>query len=137
MIKIVDYEPWHLERIQLKACHDGERPEQIRSNAVTFLLGDEPIAIFGWFFISASTVHVWALLSDSVAKRKKSFHKAVRELIAYSFEKHGLQRMQMSVRTTNRQGWDWARALGFQCEGVMRRYGPSGADCWLFARVKP
>lgn len=136
MIDVVDFRPEHLQNIKLKACHEGERPDSIRGNAVTFLIGDEPIAIFGWYFISLGTLQVWSLLSDSVRKRPLSFHKSVKLLIAYAFEKHALNRMQMSVRTTNKEGWYWAKSLDFLCEGVMKRYGSGGSDCWLFARVK-
>jgi hypothetical protein len=135
MIRVVDYEPTHLANLSLRACHSGERPASISGSAVTFLMFDEPIAIFGWYFISPGVMQVWALLSDKVTQFKKSFHKQVGLIIEYAFEKWSLRRMQMSVRCDYQAGWKWAKALGFNCEGVMKRYGPAGQDCWLFARI--
>lgn len=137
MLKIVDYQPEHLERIELRLSHEGERPKAIPGPAITFLDGDLPIAIFGWAFLSPKVVQLWGLLSEEVRSRKILFHKTVREFLIYAFEKYGLQRMQFSVRVGFKVGWDWARSLGFQCEGIMRAYGPEATDYWLFARVRP
>lgn len=135
MIRIVDYLPEHLEKIELRACHDGERPKSIPGQAVTFLSFDEPIAIIGGHMIAPGMMQAWALLSDKIIARKKSFHKQVKLFIEWALEHFSLRRIQISVRTSFPAGYKWAKALGFNCEGVMKRYGPAGQDCWLFARV--
>lgn len=137
MIKVVNYSSSHLERIKLKACHDGERPASINGTAVTFLLGDEPLAIIGWYFVTESVVQIWALLSDGISAVKKSFHKEVLALLRWAFLSHPVRRIQMSVRVGYSVGWRWAQSLGFTCEGVMKKYGPIGEDYWLFARTSP
>lgn len=136
MIDIVDYQPSHLENIVLKKCHDGERPKEIRGNAITFLIAGEPLAIFGWYLISPGVAQVWGLLSEKTQNHKKSFHKAVKLFLPYSIQKLEIRRMQISVRCHFHQGWRWAKKLGFNCEGVMKQYGPDGIDCWLFSRIQ-
>lgn len=136
MVDVVDYAPDHLERIVLKNVHDGERPKEIFGNAVTILIGEVPIAILGWYFISSGVVQAWALISEEVKKAPKIFHKTVKSLIGFSFEKYSLKRMQFSVRCDYPAGWKWAKALGFECEGIMKQYGAGGANCWLLARVQ-
>lgn len=135
MVEVVDYKPEHLEKIALKSCHEGERPNEIRGNALTLLGRGVPLAIFGWYFICPGVVQVWGLVSDEAAKAKKSFHNTVKLLISFAFERHPILRMQISVRTSYQTGWKWAKSLGFECEGVMKKYGPGGTDCWLFAKV--
>lgn len=135
MLNIVRYEPEHLKAIELRECHLGERPAEIPGPAVTFLDQGAPVAILGWVFITDRVVQVWALLSDGITRKRLSFHRAVRNLIEFGFERNNLQRMQFSVKVGYMAGWHWARSLGFTCEGIMRRYGADGADCWLFARV--
>lgn len=135
MIEVVNFKPEHLERIKLKACHDGERPEAIKGSAVTLLSGDSPLAIIGWHFVSKGVVQIWAFLSDEISSVKKSFHKEILSLIRWAFEGNPVQRIQMSVVVGYMAGWKWARSLGFVCEGVMKKYGPTGNDYWLFART--
>ncbi len=137
MIEVVDYLPEHLERIKLKACHNGERPNKISGVAVTILSGEDPLAIIGWYFISKGVVQIWAFLSDAITPVKKSFHKEVLSLLRWAFDSHPVQRIQISVVYGYTTGWKWARSLGFSCEGIMKKYGPSGNDYWLFARTTP
>lgn len=135
MIDIIEYVPAHLERIKLKPCHDGERPPAIRGRALTMMIGTEPLAIFGWHFICPGVVQLWALVSEKTADHKKSFHKVCKAFLANGVGPIGARRIQFSVRCGFKQGWRWAKALGFTCEGIMKQYAPNGDDCWLFART--
>lgn len=46
-----------------------------------------------------------------------------------------LHRLQLSVDCRNVVAVRWARALSFKEEGVMKKYGPTGADHIMFART--
>ncbi len=131
MIEIVEYRPEHMARVKPEAV-DGD----LSGPAVTFMDGESPIAVFGWNFVTRGTVQVWAILGEGIHRRKKSFHKAVKELIAASFGKCVVNRMQMSVKVGFERGRAWALSLGFTQESVMRRYGSDGSDYWLFVRFK-
>lgn len=135
MINIVEYVPDHLEKIKLKSCHDGERPTAIKGRALSIMFGDEPLAIFGWHFICPGNVQLWALVSENTSEHKKSFHKVCKAFLANGVGPIQAKRIQFSVRCGFTQGWRWAKALGFNCEGVMHQYAPDGANCWLFART--
>jgi hypothetical protein len=136
MIEMVEYKAEHLAALRIGDGDFGARPNHLSGPAMTFMLGDQPIAIFGWYAVTAGTVQLWAVLGKDIHKRKKSFHKTVKNLIRASFDKCQIHRMQMSVKVGFKEGWDWAKALGFTSEGVMRRYGSEGHDYWLFARIK-
>jgi len=135
MIEVISYKPEHLAEILLRSCHKGERPNAISGPALTFTLNGQPIAIFGWYFICEGVAQVWGLLSDAIKIRKKEFHKIVMKIIESAFDHYLLRRMQMSVRSGFHEGLRWAGSLGFKYEGTMKKYGPSGDDYWLLARV--
>ena len=137
MLDFVDFIPDHLERIKIRSAQDGERPKSIRGPAVTILSDGEPLAIFGWYFICPGVVQIWAFVSEGVSEHKKSFHKACKAFLANGIGPVGARRIQFSVRCGFQQGWRWAKALGFRCEGVMEQYAPDGQPCWLFARTFP
>lgn len=46
------------------------------------------------------------------------------------------RRIEATVRYEFVAGRRWAECLGFQREGLMRRFGEDGADYWLYARVR-
>jgi hypothetical protein len=137
MIKVTAYQPEHLEAIRLRDCYRGEeKPKALNGPVFSILTDDgEVMAILGGTFISRQVWSAWGLLSDAVKKRPIAFHKAVKLIIDFWFEKYQLARMQISVSVGYRAGYDWARSLGFNCEGIMKKFGTAGEDCWLFGRV--
>lgn len=135
MIKVAPYDPQHLEQLAVREGQSFEKPSVIQGDAVTFLFEEKPIAIFGGYQILLGVLQLWGLVSDDVAKCPKSFHKSSKEFLSFVIEKQGIRRVQISVRHGNTQAWRWATALGFRCEGIMRKYGPDSEDYYLFARI--
>lgn len=48
---------------------------------------------------------------------------------------HNSGRIDTSVHCHFAQAIRWAEMLGFQNEGLMRKYDPDGLDCYLYAQV--
>jgi hypothetical protein len=134
MIKIVRFAPDHLEQLNLRP-EQGEKPEMVGGNVLTFLHDEKPIAIVGWFLLAPGVAQCWALISEDVKKCPKSFHKNILLLLRWHQDKFEIRRFQMSVSCEFQTGWRWAKALGFTCEGIMKKYAANGSDCWLFGRV--
>jgi hypothetical protein len=135
MIDVVEYGPHHLKAIRLAECHCTEQPTAVGSNAVTLMTGTTVIAILTGGIVASGVMQVCALVSKEAKSYPFAFHRTVKQIINFYFKQLKLRRMQMSVRTDHLEGWKWAKALGFSCEGVMARYGRDGSDYWLFARV--
>jgi hypothetical protein len=133
-VRLVKYEPWHLEKLELQASQETEKAPVIHGDAVTFLMGETVLAIFGGFPFGAGILQGWSLLSKHICPNKIRFHKQAKIFVPYVMEKLAVRRLQVSVRTDNDRAFRWAKSLGFQCEGVMRSYGPNGEAYWLFAR---
>lgn len=136
MIECVNYNPEHYYRIKLRNCHSKERiadAEKI-TNARTILLDGKPVAIVGGIIWNAGVVLAWGLISDDVQRCSIGFFRAVRDLIESQFIA-GLRRMVINVRVDYIVGYKFAKALGFQPEGIMRKYGDDNCDYTMMARV--
>jgi RimJ/RimL family protein N-acetyltransferase len=53
----------------------------------------------------------------------------------YLQEEFDYQRIQASIAVTDKTAKRFAEWLGFQNEGVMKKYGPDGTDYYRYARV--
>jgi RimJ/RimL family protein N-acetyltransferase len=50
-------------------------------------------------------------------------------------EDNDLQRIQASVHANDKQAIRYVEWLGFENEGLMKKFGPDGSDYYRFARV--
>lgn len=134
--KVCKYEPVHLEEIVLRDCHTGERPEKVTTEAITYLLDGKPIAIFGAVMPVKGMMDIWGLVSDDVNKAPLSVLKKSLSLLDLYQRKLTLRRITITIKEGYKMGMKWAVALGFECEGLMKCYGPDGSNHFLFARTK-
>lgn len=75
----------------------------------------------------------WALLDRSRCREHFiALHCAVRKVIRAS----PFARLEATVDAGFRQGHRWVTHLGFQMEGLMRRYRPDGRDAYLYSIVR-
>ncbi len=119
----------------MKSIHEGEKPKQVKTQALTLLRDGHPIAIFGCIWLGKTVLHLWSLLSEEVRKTPIEFFKTCRELMNWLAEKYQIRRFQMDVRTDFTEGSNFASALGFKCEGVMHKFHSDGSDCYLYGRT--
>lgn len=96
---------------------------------------DKLLGIVGGIYYFPGVAEVFALLSKDI-KGSRGFHKAVKTLVDGAFEEFKVHRLQMVVRADFTMGKKWASSLGFEPEGLMKKYGPNGDDYVLFGRVK-
>lgn len=136
-IRVIPFEPDHLEQIKIQEYQQGECPKTILTVAFTLIRGEEIIAIIGGFPFVPGVIHFWALLSESVKKYPIDFHKNCLKVIAWYEKTEKPRRTQFEVRATYAKGCKWAESLGMEREGLMRKWGPDGSDYYLYARVNP
>lgn len=60
---------------------------------------------------------------------------AIKDLLEYLQTKHNFWRVQAPVKVDNPVTRRLVRWLGFQEEGVLRKYSPDGTDCYMYGRV--
>jgi len=80
--------------------------------------------------------HAWMLIGEGLTRRQHGmvFHKA-EEMLTVAHLSHGLRRIQCDVRMDFAAGHRFALWLGFEDEGVLRRYSPDGADHVMYSRI--
>jgi hypothetical protein len=139
-VKIVPFEPWHLHSIVLQPAQafigSDLTPEMADALAK---IGDAYTALHEGLVMGCAGVaplhpgnaSAWAVLGQCGPRFFVRIHKAA---LRY-FAGQDYRRIQTAVRTDFEAGHRWARALGFENEGTMRKYGPEGADYDLYARV--
>jgi hypothetical protein len=144
MIKTCEFHVEHLgmmkKRDVYKAYTDlNERYAALSSSQGVFMYtvfdGDSPIAIVGGNLVWEGFLTCWGILSDAVTKHPIAFTKEIRRLIRVHIEELKLYRLSMEVKADYLMGVRWANALGFECEGTMKKWGPDKSDYCLFARV--
>lgn len=135
MITVIPYHPEHLNRIAVKDIHQSEVPKVVMTDALSFMDGETPVAIFGVFMFIPGVIHLWGLVSDAVRKKPVAFHKVSGDLLNFYQKKHQIRRIQIDVRVSYTEGQRWAESLGFEREGIMRSFGSDGTDYYLYARA--
>ncbi len=74
----------------------------------------------------------WTVISEISGKYFMQIHRAVRDVLIHS----GFRRIEATVDVNFKQGHRWMKMLGFEPEGYMKAYTPSGDDQILYARVR-
>jgi len=104
--------------------------------AVTAFYGSQPVACFGFVPIWTGVGEAWLIADDKARSKPIGMTKMAKlffDILQISYELH---RVQIAVRTSDTRAHKWALFLGFKEEGIMRRYGPDGADHYIMARCK-
>ena len=92
---------------------------------------DELIGCVGLMNQWDGYARAYAFLGENAGKHLLSFTRQVKPWLAARPER----RIDAAVETDFVQGLKWARCLGFQFEGVMKKYF-GARDCALFSMVK-
>ena len=146
-------------RIEMRRCTPEDirninlREEQVGSlgagiefmSSVLCTPGIETNAVFvaGILVFVGGAVPKWGKVSDVwllvdrefsilIQPYKKEFFMGFR----YYLDKMNYERMQTGVLKGFDKGVQFAEALGFENEGLMRKQGPDGSDYWRYARIQ-
>lgn len=131
-----------IEERDLVAAEQMRRSDAVglmlRSSAYgeAMLGGGHVLGAGGLVLERAGLARAWILLSRNAGRRACIVGvRRAAAAIAAMLAGGELRRVEMTVR--DGQPWrdSFARALGMQCEGKMRAFGPDGEDHWLYARV--
>lgn len=141
-MKIVPFEPWHLEKLTLQPSQNLLQPDLANpayganlasaGPAYSGVVGDEVFACMGLIPQWEGRAIAWGL----IAKETGPYFLKVTKAVFRTMELHPFRRIEASVKSDFVQGHRWAQMLGFKREGTMRAYAPNGDDHDLYARVK-
>ena len=143
---MVDYKPEHIESIL-----DGDMSKMARKSfgmaediahglvapglAFTGLIDGYVIASAGIKPLWPGVGEAWIVASDNMPKKKLSVIKLIRENFDRMIQDNNFVRVQAGVRYDWPEAKRFAEFLGFEHEGIMKKYGPDGQDYYRMARV--
>jgi hypothetical protein len=107
-----------------------------RGEAFTVLVDDEILAIGGMMPIFTGVAELWSLTGEAVTIYPLTFHKSILKILDYWQNLYNLHRIQCKVVAGHDTSRKWVTRMGFEEEGLMRKYDAHGRDFYLYARVK-
>lgn len=113
---------------------NGRTPIKEDDIAWTVFAGDEPFLYCGAFPCWNGVLEVYQFVTKRAAKRPKLFVKACRAVIDTKvsvFKPHRIQTHSVNDALHDR----WMRAMKFEKEGVLRKWGPDGQDFAIWGRL--
>ena len=140
MIDVIPARPFMAERLQLQSAQvlAGQMmtPAAVESAikggiALAAVEDDRLYGMAGIYEVWEDRGLAWALLAQDAGAHMLTLHRLVQRALDVSL----LRRVEADVLDTHEEGHRWMRLLGFQHEGVRRRYW-QGRDYALYARVR-
>lgn len=108
---------------------------QAEGDAVTAMWRGRIVACLGCNNMWPGVAEAWLITSVEIADISVTTTRAAIRYFDKLAIRNQLKRMQITVNMENELAMRWAKMLKFTPEGVLRRYGPSGADHMMFARI--
>ncbi len=137
-MEIIKFDKTHLDKvyIQEEQKHELENGAFFRAEH-SFTIVDEGnvVGVFGFFEIYKGRVVVFSFISAKAGKHLFSLAKLLRKIIDDGMQKTDIDRVEMEVVKGFDHGERFAKLLGFECEGVLKKYY-KGMDYKIFARIK-
>ena len=96
---------------------------------------DTLLGVVGIDLIWPGVAALGAVLTHHIYEHPVAFVRILRKLISFGMLDLNVHRVQMDVQTDYDAGHKMAKALGFEAEGIMKKFGPSKKDYTLYARV--
>jgi len=147
MIEVIPYEASHLfelmDRGILECCVSNcsynielakNREDDIGS--VTAVLDSEILACAGAKHLWPGVGDLWALFSPEVDNHKIEIARLTKKVLDDIMELGKFHRIQCHVKSNYYRGLRLAQFLGFDEEGLARKYTVNGEDCYLFSIVR-
>lgn len=141
MIEVVQFRPVHLTRLRLQATQasaysllsleHGKQIADCHGIARTALMDDEPLACAGMIELWQGRAYAWAYIAEHAKHHFKAVHRAVTEALSQA----PWRRIEMAVDVRDPGAKRWAAHLGFEFEGIARKWTTDGRDVEIWARV--
>jgi len=78
---------------------------------------------------------MWLVPDMSIRRYAFTFHRASKRWIDILMSELQLVRLQATVHTGNARADKWIRSLYLEKEGILRSFGPDGADYAMYSRL--
>jgi len=139
MYNVVDFEQAHIFDIKTNFEFTDYARQAFGNHQVvagfTICEQEEIIACGGVHIMWEGVGEAWLVLSKEAYKSPISVARYTYQLFDTIMNENELWRVQASVHTDDDESVRFAEWLGFEDEGLMKKFGPDGADYIRMARV--
>jgi hypothetical protein len=124
------------ELLELKAEH-RKYAYYLKEIGMSFtgMLDNKPIAAGGVFPLWDGVAEGWVLATKKINAYPITFSKVIKLRTEMMLKNNNFKRLQTSVKADCAVAIRFAKFLGLKEEGLMKNYGPDGADFYRFARI--
>ena len=145
-MRVVPFKPEHAKEIMAGRLNDGT-PDvtysfadyidtyEVDGKSFTAIHNGHVVACGGVTPMWSGVGEVWLLGSHRVRDNKTSLTRAVYDTLGFLMDDNNYWRLQGTVLASWTSGLRFARFLGFEQEGVMKKYGPDQQDYIRVARI--
>lgn len=144
--KIVDFNTSHLRMIHMNE-YDARwykiypnYDEILQQNsppgqAFTGVVMGEVVCCFGFVRLWPGVFEAWLIpTTENIRRSVIPFHRTSMRIFDYAMSKYSMKRLQITVCSENALALKWAERCYFKNEGLLKNYGPEGADYYMLAR---
>lgn len=93
------------------------------------------LLVFGLRMPWDGLAELWMIPGDNIKSHAISLVRGAKAVTDTALDNFNLRRLQISVKVGNDTAFKFAKALRFEVESVMRKFGPEGADYYLMTRL--
>lgn len=121
--------------IQDEQKHEMQGVKYPEDTSFTIEDNGEVLGCFAFLQVCEGRGIICSFISKNAGRVMLKMIRQFRKIIKDGMEKIGLERLELQVLADFEHGERFAKMLGFECEGVMRKYY-KGRDYKLFARIR-
>lgn len=140
MLNFRAFEKSDVMNIELDYELSGESRVGLTShpNIVGYTLEDSEgiLAVGGVHLMWFGVGEAWLLVSPRALERPVALARYSKRLMRVIMDKENIRRVQASVHVDDARAFAFAEWLGFDHEGIMRKYGIEGDDYFRMARLE-
>ena len=103
--------------------------------AFTGLVNGKPVFAAGMKILWNGVAEGWVLATNEVWNHPLLIAKAIKKDFARIAKENNINRVQTAVRANYTTGLRFAKWLGLQEEGLMKKFGFDGSDQYMYARL--
>ena len=139
MLDLVKFDTQHIMDIEtmfdfpLSARKAFENKSDV--DGYTLMDGDEIIVCGGVHMMWEGVGEGWLVMSKNAYDKPITVARYTDRLFDTIMDDNAMWRVQASVHTNDAQSVRFAEWLGFEIEGVMKKFGPDGTNYFRMARV--
>jgi hypothetical protein len=142
-MKLIPFRAAHVDLFTPRwpgSVEGGANPDSLLAGetsgpAWTLIVDGRVIGCGGVMLLWPGVGEGWMLPGTDTHRHKLALHRTVGRQIVELQDHERLRRLQTIVNVNYPESARWLSRLGFENEGLMKRFGVNGDDYWRLARV--